>query len=663
MQSETGKGRSSKSQGHPACLPCRRRKSRCKFEPGSQACLMCRAHESNCVMASGPELNPRPPSTQQARGKVPTPRKRAAPDAEASQEQDAHVRVSSERRLSLATPHALSSESQPALTALAPQFPGTPSSLFFASTPAVGNHPLALDEAEDDSPHIMGPAVARDRHLLEDYLSIVQAGNRTRTIRPALPGIATVPVVFTKVQKRPIGVAMDPSPSHAKLQVITKLLEPYREQVVNMYLNKANSCFPILDESFFVEPSIITRGRISPAVLACLYAHSIIYWQHDPELSRHHHPDGRFIWNLALEALYSELHLSPGMPSIIAILLNVGGRPTTTMIGNGMLLGSAISLAHCLGLNRNPITWDIPDQEKNLRTQIWWCLVIHDRWSSLMYGTPPHIRQNHHDVPVPNLIRQKGSQGNETAADERIKVFEALASLTEALGPYLEQLYSVRTRPHSRFDRIGYTLNLNSWIDTLSGKVRTIIIRGTDLDVPGAANLRLCFLAAKFFSRRVDLNTEMGGTVIDQISDDKLFELRGIVEEIVVFLHELTPKQLGDFWLPTVAFVFSSTITFLVRLAVQVECNTSGPSQGISLSLAKDMVASLRSYKEEYGWELGDICVNQYGELVENLFAQQSAGLPDGGWVDATPGAISDPAFLESLFTDQWDPILWGQQI
>jgi hypothetical protein len=122
------------------------------------------------------------------------------------------------------------------------------------------------------------------------------------------------------------------------------------------------------------------RSRISPAVMACLYAHSLIYWRHDAELSSQRRPDGRFIWNLALEALYTELHLSPGMPSIIAILLNVGGRPTTTMIGNGLLLGCAISLAHCLGLNRNPIAWDIPEQEKNLRIQIWWCLVIHDRW-------------------------------------------------------------------------------------------------------------------------------------------------------------------------------------------------------------------------------------------------------------------------------------------
>lgn len=124
----------------------------------------------------------------------------------------------------------------------------------------------------------------------------------------------------------------------------------------------------------------VDTKRISPAVMACLYAHSIIYWKNDKQLSRIPHPDGRFIWNLALEALYSELHLFPGMSSIIAIILNVGGRPTTTMIGNGLLLGTAVSLANCLGLNRNPTAWGIPEREKALRMKIWWCLLIHDRW-------------------------------------------------------------------------------------------------------------------------------------------------------------------------------------------------------------------------------------------------------------------------------------------
>ena len=268
-----------------------------------------------------------------------------------------------------------------------------------------------------------------------------------------------------------------------------------------------------------------------------------------------------------------------------------------------------------------------------------------------MYGTPPHIRQDYYDVPAPKAL--SGARG-----DGRAEVFEALASLTEILGSYLEQLYRVAGQ---RRDRTTCILNLDSWTDTLPGSVRKVIIRGTNLDIPGAANLRLCFLAAKFFSRRLDIGADVEGTHSGQPPDDRFFEIRRIVEAIVLYVSEHTEKQLGDFWLPTSAFVFSSTVTFLVRLAVQAEIPTSGPSESLSLSLAVDLIASLRSYKEDHGWEIGDICVTQYGEMVDKLSTQQDSTQVDGAWLDLEPPFISDPAFLDSIIADQWDPLVWNE--
>jgi hypothetical protein len=146
------------------------------------------------------------------------------------------------------------------------------------------------------------------------------------------------------------------------------------------YLRKINPCLPLLEESSFRAQYTNARHRISPALLACLYAHVLTQWQHDPLLSRERCPDVRFVWNLAIEASYSELHASAGISTIKAILLDVGGRPTTSMTGNGVRLGSAIALCHSLGLNRNPLPWDIPREEKYLRMKIWWSILLHDRW-------------------------------------------------------------------------------------------------------------------------------------------------------------------------------------------------------------------------------------------------------------------------------------------
>jgi hypothetical protein len=83
---------------------------------------------------------------------------------------------------------------------------------------------------------------------------------------------------------------------------------------------------------------------------------------------------------LAIEATYSELYLSPGLSVINALILNIGGRPNTSLIGNGVLLAAAVSMANSLGLNRSPLDWDIPQPEKYLRMKIWWALLVHDRW-------------------------------------------------------------------------------------------------------------------------------------------------------------------------------------------------------------------------------------------------------------------------------------------
>ena len=144
------------------------------------------------------------------------------------------------------------------------------------------------------------------------------------------------------------------------------------------FLEKLNPCFPLLDEihvKAFEETA-------SPALKATVCASTLIYWKSSPSRQpiSHHCPDIRFVWTQALKALNNELLYSPDINSIIAGIVNVGGRPTTTMTGNAIFLGSCVSLAHSLGLNRDPSSWDISLAEKSSRIRIWWCLFVHDMW-------------------------------------------------------------------------------------------------------------------------------------------------------------------------------------------------------------------------------------------------------------------------------------------
>ena len=293
MQSPTR--RVAKGRSQPACNPCRRRKSRCKYEPAEHVCLMCKTHQTQCVR---PPRNGSVQSTWRD-GQI---------------EQSSRYPPQSPSQASMRT-----RDPRPSIVDANSVAISTSPSLCLGAAPEA-----AFDANDEDNPHIVAPATAADSHFLQDYLSSIHATQGERAIRPALPGTASAPVVFMRVRKRPVGLTIDPNPSSAKLQMIVKLLEPHQDALLMVYRTKGNACFPILHEDFFARDS--TRSRISPAVLACVYAHAMCYWSSDEQLRTCRRPDGRFIWNLALDALYFELHISPGMSSIISILLQWGDK-------------------------------------------------------------------------------------------------------------------------------------------------------------------------------------------------------------------------------------------------------------------------------------------------------------------------------------------------
>lgn len=94
--------------------------------------------------------------------------------------------------------------------------------------------PLSVDDAEQENPHIVGPANTSDSQVLADYLSIISLSNGgVRMVRP-VPASRSKAVLFATVQKRPVGMDLSSNPSRDKLYIIEKLLEPYTEQLIDL---------------------------------------------------------------------------------------------------------------------------------------------------------------------------------------------------------------------------------------------------------------------------------------------------------------------------------------------------------------------------------------------------------------------------------------------
>lgn len=214
-----------RSHLRPACLQCRRRKSRCQTEENHQGCVTCRAHGSQCSFTDGTtdqttELVPRKTNPRRGhRTKVARQTKSQAHAASSTptiiesfasdnielnnipQQSSIHRKIQED--------HALTREVEP---------------------------PLSLDTDQDQqhSLHIIGPAVAADCQVLSEYLAGVPIMTKgTRVVCPELERRSR-PVLFTKIQKRPVGAPVHQNPAAAKLEIIEKMLEPHLADVIDL---------------------------------------------------------------------------------------------------------------------------------------------------------------------------------------------------------------------------------------------------------------------------------------------------------------------------------------------------------------------------------------------------------------------------------------------
>ena len=96
--------------------------------------------------------------------------------------------------------------------------------------------PMALGSSADDinvNLHIVGPTDTNDSQFLSEYLATIpEAMRSTRMVVPQSAG-RSKPVLFTMVQKRPVGIKLNRSPSAEKLEMIEKLLEPYTATLID----------------------------------------------------------------------------------------------------------------------------------------------------------------------------------------------------------------------------------------------------------------------------------------------------------------------------------------------------------------------------------------------------------------------------------------------
>lgn len=229
MERHTPNDRPYRSHLRPACLPCRKRKSRCQSEASSETCLMCRAHRTDCVFPSGPS------GTPGAR------RRRQTRSFGASSRRTTSTTDTSVLEQSSSNPETNSLLNQVSVPISNPPVGATQGSS------RNGEWPPHQDSQQDESPlalgsndeqqhnlHIVGPAVTSDNKVLSDYLSAMPSATRGSRMVIPVPGNRSRPVLFTMVQKQPLGLDSNRRLPAEKLQVVEKFLEPFMADLLDV---------------------------------------------------------------------------------------------------------------------------------------------------------------------------------------------------------------------------------------------------------------------------------------------------------------------------------------------------------------------------------------------------------------------------------------------
>ncbi|KAB8293982.1 hypothetical protein EYC80_009449 [Monilinia laxa] len=565
----------------PACDRCRKGKLRCEANVSNGPCRICRDQGIDCTRSQASK------ATKGSKRSTPTTNSTGGIAMTS-------VRSSKRPRISGSNPPISprpGNNFRPSLEENAPEQSGLQSPDYSQQEKTSTNARSSM---------IIGPVIAEDVQLLEQYMA-TQARPRKSNDKRMYDTVSDNPkdpVIYLSVSRQREGLSSRERPGEKQKEILEQILGPNVDEVVNLYGS---------DKS------------LSPALICDILASSLVYWRLSPILKQFPVPDQRYCWNLAVESLQGDF-LAPGLSTLYTALLDLSGRPVVSITGNTLTSGRTVALAHSLGLNRDPSRWRISDHEKNLRTRLWWGVLIHDRWSSFAHGVPAHIRKNEYDVSLPTLDVLLTERDYINSRIGPAECFILLCALTEVLGDILPLLYDRRCRPVTDVNRLlrRLEIDLDEWEESLPVWAKDQC--STIPQVSGSSSLRLGFLSAKMLLCRVAFHsvTHSSEQCLVEVRAYRQAMLRESAKAITTFLTSLTEQNLNEFWMPYSAYHICSATIILLRCVIDTTDVETAESCKSSLFEVKQWLSWAHT---SHHWDLAEICLAQCAEPIDRLNA------------------------------------------
>jgi hypothetical protein len=462
---------------------------------------------------------------------------------------------------------------------------------------------------------IVETTVAEDIGVVEKHLTNLKHDRILPTPFRSLTSKANNTVMYVNVPASRKGLKTSSDTGRGYLEVIQQILGPLHSHVMVLYLQHVHTFFPVLDTA---SVNAIQNGNLENinTVLRCvLYAIAVPYWKLSEVLKPHPQPDSHYIWNQATSAINQDFFLSPSIDTIISAVIDLIGRPSTSILGNIMTAGRTIALARAFGLHYDPTFWEISSEEKQMRIQLWWGVYINDCWSSLAYGTPPNIAVSHFDVPLP--IPKTDVECSISINQGNNFSFISLCSITQILGETLSYVYRLKERTDA------HVLDLKKLEAKLNILEPTHSIQECVIDTNCeriTSNTWFCFLSTKLVLHRVKLRSLSSFNHSKQIMISEKAEEHKYVIKLALRLIELilglTEEHFHDFWLPYMSHILISATMILLRASLE---DKDQETRNNILHKLKSLKDHLNIAQKSYEWDLADLFLERCSSAIDIL--------------------------------------------
>lgn len=365
--------------------------------------------------------------------------------------------------------------------------------------------------------------------------------------------------------------------------------------LVSLYNTRVHPALPLLPN--------LEEGTPPPCLQSAMLATSLSLSQSTRSLSA-------LAWSLV--EMGSPVEMGQTLADMAAVLLQLGARTGSTNRTGYMLLAKTIAQAQISGLHLNPLQWNIPGWEQELRIRLWWNLAIEDAWMSFLNSRPCHIQPYNDSVPLPlcSSVLQASCAYTSVSSD-CAKSFISSCELAQLVRRLQAEVCTVGgVAVTSASERRDQVVEIAQLADQIFDQWRDSVI-GSAPRPTGVTSFLLQLLGFRCMLKRIYIELDVGLGAMFTPGYETLLPFA----EFVAFIGSWNIQEIDNYWSHYASHILSSVTSSLIRLAL---ASPASPPPQATDHISR-LISSLKFFQTTASFDVVDSALERATAVAARL--------------------------------------------